>query len=360
MEQTEGTDQYQQWAEAYAEKTAEIEEHISGDDTLAPLDIARADAEAAANSAQESLDELSGTTNAATIQMAEGVDFVDGGTYHLEVTAMGTVSGLASDTVTADFDVLWAHQAPTPPENMEIEIDEVNRTATIHLQPPSNAASTDVYDLYRQTRSGFDLIRGALAMDSTVIDRYPAFSDGVIGYRVCTRTIDGDLEYFDYEHVLPVESLRFDWQNGFLELPYSIQYSDTFTKDFQARQHLNGEIEGYWNSGVSRSGAYGALLIKDRDVNSIAAMQKLAEYPGAVFCRTPRGDAFQCNVDLSETDSEATMLDNASFSITRVALTPEFMVTQDDILEEVEAEVEPEPDMEDIPEEGDTPPVEVG
>lgn len=359
MEQAEGTDEYQQWAEAYIGKLDEIEAYISGSATLQPLDVSLADAQAVADAAQQALDALGGATNAATVRMADGVDFVDGATYQLEVTAVGTVSGLVSETRAASFDVSWTHQAPTPPVDLQIDVDDAKRTATIHLQPPTGAAQTDVYDLYRQTRSGFDLIRGALAMDSTVVDKYPAFSDGVIGYRICTRTIDGDLAWFDYEYLLSVDSLRFDWQDGFLELPYSIQYSDTFSKDFEARQHLNGEIEGYWNNAVNRSGSYGALLIKERDAGAISHMQRLADYPGAVFCRTPRGDAFQCNVDLSETDSEATMLDSASFAITRVALTSEFMVSKDDILDEVEADagVEPEPDMEDIPEEGDTPPV---
>ena len=290
-----------------------------------------ASAQAALADAQAAVAAHTGTVNAVEVQLPSDVDFVDGGRYTLDATVVSTVSGLSSAASSTTFDVAWEHQAPAPPDSVAVSVDQEQRTATIALPAPTGAADTDVYDLYRQTRGGFEAVRLSVPMGAVVTDRYPAFGDQ--GYRVCTRTADGDLEFSDYPYSLPCSRLRFDWAGGHVELAYGVTYSDSSTKRFEARPHLDGGTSGYWRGGTDRTGSYGAIAIKAFEREAVSALQSLAEHPGPVFCRTPRGDAFQCNVDVTEADGERTMLDKATFGITRVDITPEFMVSKDDVSE---------------------------
>ena len=61
------------------------------------------------------------------------------------------------------------------------------------------------------------------------------------------------------------------------------------------------------------------------------ALRRLAEHPGAVFCRTGRGEAFQCNADLGSLDlTYATGLVGARFPITEMKLTRQFMARKEE------------------------------
>lgn len=295
----------------------------------------------ALDNAQAAVNSHVGTTNAATVTMSDDVDFVDTGRYTLTASVVSTESGLASDSSSSSFDVAWEHQAPQPPDVDEdgkgdaitVSADDDARTATLKLVRPADARDTDVYDIYRQTRDGFDLVCSDVPLEATVVDDYPAFGEEM-AYRVCSRTVDGDIAFDDFRYSLPQDVLRFDWNGNSLELKYSLDYSDDYSKDFQARHHFGtSKASGYWNDGVDATGSYGAVVIKTIDTDAVAAMRQLASYSGAVFCRTPRGDAFQCNVDVSESDSQHSMLESVSFNITKVGLTDDFMIPKTNVVE---------------------------
>lgn len=303
---------------------------------LSPGTEEYADAEAEVTNAQNDVDAIQasidahvGTVNEATVSMAGNVDLLDTCNYVIEASVVNSETGLSSGTDSSKTSVLWEHQAPEPNEDMEVVVNEEERTASISLIAPNGASASDVYDIYRQTRDGYELVRASVPVNAKVTDMYPAFGDDM-AYRICSRTIDGDIAFSDFFYSMPEKVLRFDWQESSLELKYNLEYSDDSSKDFEARHHYGeSKAAGYWNGSVSATGSYGAVVIKAFDTEAVSAMRELANYGGAVFCRTPRGDAFQCNVNVSESDSQRSMLETVSFSITKVALTEEFMVSTD-------------------------------
>ena len=73
---------------------------------------------------------------------------------------------------------------------------------------------------------------------------------------------------------------------------------------------------------------------------TVLSMLALAEYPGPVYCRRPDGNSFQCNVNLSASNRQRSMLIDPSFSVERVSLTEDFMLAPDDVEGWDEAEEE--------------------
>ena len=269
---------------------------------------------------------MTGTVYAATVTV-EGADIIDSGAYKVAATITDQRTGLMSSAQSEPFTVVWAHQAPTPPDTVAVEIDEAERTARIVLAAPEGAAQGDVYDIYRGHRGGYDLIKDSLPLTAVLHDRWPAFGEQQF-YRVVCRTVDGDIAWTDIVYSLPVEAMRFDWPDGSSETIHNIQLNDNYKKDFQRRQHLEGKGGGYWNGAVERTGSYSATAIKDAEAPNLEA---LGRHGGAAFCRTPEGYAFQCNVDVSRTNKMTSMLEDYSLSLTEVDLTRDFMPSDDDI-----------------------------
>ena len=119
--------------------------------------------------------------------------------------------------------------------------------------------------------------------------------------------------------------MRFDWPGGSVELPYNVELSDSYEKSFEARDHVDGSVNGYYDRAVHRTGSYQASVVK-ADSGTIASLRALGEHPGASFCRTASGSAFQCNADLGGIDlSYASMAAGVSIPITEMRLTSEFM-----------------------------------
>lgn len=321
-------------AEAEAE-VAEAEEAIEGlepgdegyEEALANLE----NAQATLADAEAKLASLDGTTLAATIQIVgDGtIDLVDECEYDIEAFSTDLESGLSSPEAKATFAVLWAHQAPKPSEDITLEVDEEARTVEVTLLEPEGFVEGDVYDLYRGTASGFVPIRMNLPVDAVVTDRFAAF--GEQAYRVCTRTPDGDLAWLDYGYELPSDSMRFDWADGYSESVHNLRLNDSYKKDFARTEHVDGSVGGGWNRAVSREGSYSTTAIKGMEDTNLVA---LASHPGAAFCRTPEGYAFECNVDVSRSTDHTSMLEEFSLSLSEVTLSDAFKPTDDDIEDE--------------------------
>ena len=266
----------------------------------------------------------SGAVYTKLLSLPEALDLVDGGSYEFSVQAREKVAGLASETATCRFSVMWSHQAPDPSAAIELAVDMAERSVTMDLPAPSGAAEGDVYDVYRMTPTGHELALRGVAPGSTVIDPYAPFGADA-HYRVATRTVDGDVAFADFPYSLPVLALRFDWPEGHVELPYNVRLSDRYEKDFEARGHADGSVGGYYNRAVSRTGTY-QVDVHKADSDTISALRALGEHAGAAFCRRADGDAFQCNADLGGIDlSYASMAAGVSFPVTQVALTGQFM-----------------------------------
>lgn len=254
-------------------------------------------------------------------------NLIDGATYRIEAFTEDLASGLSSRLAEAEFTVEWGHQAEAPSDDITVVADVGSRSVTITLVPPQGAATGDVYDIYRGTAAGHDLIRESLPLNAVVTDRFAAFGDQM-DYRICTRTVDGDIEWLGFNYNMPVDALRFDWAGGGGETIHNVKLSDSYSKDFEARAHMDGTVGGYWGPTVSRTGSYSATCIEGVDDGPI---EELARHHGGVFCRTPDGDAYRCNVDVSRTHENSSMLIDYSLSITRVELNSDFMPTDDDV-----------------------------
>ena len=267
----------------------------------------------------------------AAFEVPESAELVDGGTYDLTLSAVERTAGLSSAPYTCSATVEWAHQAPEPADAIAVTPDADARSVEIALAQPDGWAETDAYDLYRMTPTGHVLVARGLAADDTVDDPYAPFGNADLHYRVATRTADGDVAFADYGYEMDVRTLRFDWGAEFVEVPYNIEVSDSYEKSFEARAHVDGGVNGYYDRAVTHSGSYTADVVKTDD-DTITALRRLGEHPGAVFCRTPRGDAFQANVDLGSLDlSYATMAVGASFPITEMKLTAQFMARKREV-----------------------------
>ena len=223
----------------------------------------------------------------------------------------------------------WEHQAVCPSTISTIAIDTELMQATITPAAPENAAQTDVCDIYRLTADGAYLIAEDVAFGSSIVDRFAPFSrDGEnLAYRLCTRTADGDIDFTDVPYSLRSRALRIDFDDGSVTLPYNVGVSDTFTKSFESRAHMDGEIAGYWNANVARTASITTDFVRG-DAELAELVRELAGYAGACFVRTPSGSAYEADVEVEGLDEAYNSVASAvSLNVTEVRLTDEFRAT---------------------------------
>lgn len=284
-------------------------------------------------------------TYTATITLPAGLNFWDGGSYTVSVTAIDRTTGLRSAEIVTPFTVAWAHQAVDPGEYVTVTpIDTYDEegfhriAAMIELTPPAEAEATDVYDIYRLTGDGAQLIGEGFPLTYTAYDEYAPFGINVdLAYRVAIRTLDGDVEFADIEYEFEQKTLRFDWMGGFLELPYNISIGDTYKKDVEIRQHMDGSVDGYWNQNIVRTSKLSTDVIKLDQKLEIDMARALARYAGAVFVRTPEGTAYEADVQVSDMSANNKHLMAIAIDVQETGLTKEFALpTPFDLAEEEE------------------------
>ena len=275
----------------------------------------------------------------ADIELPTGLDFYDGCSYTVEAQLEDTANGLTSDVVETGFEVQWGHQAPQPTEDITVtpstEVDSeglVTRRVSIYLATPEPASANDTvepsdrYDVYRLVHGQPVLVASDIAFGTTVVDNFAPFGVGEQAYRVACKTADGDVAWADYYYSLTCDKLRFDFSGQYLECPFNISVKDSYTKDFEAVQHLDGSIVGSWNSAVKRTANLETSLLKFTDPEQVALVKALAVEAAPVLVRTPDGDCYAANVTVSNLDRSAgSSLVAVSFSTEEVGLTSEFM-----------------------------------
>ena len=269
----------------------------------------------------------------ATVTVPDALDFWNLGMYTLSVTAEDRTTGLRSEEQISEFGIEWATEAVDPYDYITltprdyVDEDEVHhQEVEIELTAPEDSSETDYYDIYRLTADGAQLIGQSFPLDYTAVDEYAPIGEGVdLAYRIAIRTVDGDVEFADIEYELGGNAMRFDWEGGSLELPYNISIGDTYKKDVDARAHLDGSIDGYWNSNVSRTASLTSDVIRLEMQEDIASARQLARYTGPVFVRTPDGSAYEADVQVTDLSTEG-IISAIAIDATEIALTQEFML----------------------------------
>ena len=269
----------------------------------------------------------------ATVTLPDGLAFWNGGKYTLSVTATDRTTGLSSATVTPEFVVNWADPAVDPDGAVTLtpidttDTDGYHRLAVqLDLTPPEDCNEDDVYDIYRMDGDTVKLIGEGFPLTHTTADEYAPFGNAALKYRVALRTVDGDVSFADIEYTLPCDSLRFDWDGGSIEFPYNLAISDKYEKDVDFRQHMDGSVDGYWNPNITRTASLNTDVIILKQAREIELTRNLARYPGAVFVRTPNGNAYAADVQVSNMDSENKHITAVAIDATEVGLTQEFML----------------------------------
>lgn len=256
------------------------------------------------------------------VTLPDALPLWDGAGYTLSVQTVEPVAGLVSGTATCHMDVEWAHQAVNPAATLTVDSEE--RSVAIVLGTPNDTVSTDVCDVYRTTPAGHELVAESIPMGGELADPYAPFGTDDLHYRIALRTVDGDFAFDDFPYVLKVGGIRFDWDGRHVELPWNVQLSESYSKDFETRSHADGSTEGYFGPAVGLTGSFSTDLIKVDDAQ-LRLVRELGSYPGAVFCRTSAGTAFQCNVNVSELSMGCRSgIAAVSLDVTRVALTEQF------------------------------------
>ena len=263
-----------------------------------------------------------GDVNVAEVSLPDNAEVWDGAGYTMSVQAVEPVAGLVSGTARCRFTVNWAHQAVNPAATLTVDYDK--RSVSILLGTPNDVVETDVCDVYRTAPAGHELVASSVPFGENIVDNLAPFGTEDLHYRVCLRTTDGDFAFVDFPYALKVGGIRFDWAGKFVELPWNVTLSESYSKDFETRSHVDGSTEGYFGPAVGMTGSFSTDLIKVDDAQ-LRLVRELGSYPGAVFCRTSAGTAFQCNVNVGELSmGYSNIVAAVSLDVTRVALTDQF------------------------------------
>lgn len=223
----------------------------------------------------------------------------DGASYYL--LAMASDENGQSATVRLPFEVHWAHQAEIPTVTCQVEDEIAKITATA----PAGYVSGDVCDIYRLSADKPQQIIKGGSFGVTYVDPYPNI--GNYGYRVVDRTSNGDYitaderpAWADVSGGIEEYSIIVDFNGERIILPYDIDLSNGWMKDFQVTNYLGGSQKGDWNPAVTRTGTYSVALFAGEDDEMIEGLRNLADYPGICHIRTPEGSGFACDIQVSE------------------------------------------------------------
>lgn len=262
-----------------------------------------------------------------TINVSDLVGHLDDGArYTLVATVTDTYGQTASEEI--PFQVNWTHKAEIP--SVTVKADKVQRIMKITPIAPDNYVSGDTCDIYRLSADQPELIVKGAEFGTTYVDPYPAFGEAG-GHRLVTRTINGDyatasgLGWYDAEYgdgdYLEDNKMVIDVNGEQIELPYDLNLSNKWNKDFKRTSYLGGSVQGDWNPAVTRDLSADTVLIRGRDLDRQLAMRDLAGYAGVAHVRTPDGSSLTVDVQINEQQSYDTK--KISYTLTIQAIDPQ-------------------------------------
>jgi hypothetical protein len=264
-------------------------------------------------------------TGTVTCSFDDGDKLWDGAWYQIQ--AIASLNGVKSEILKQNFYVKYTDTVTAPePENVTITPTS-DKGAVISV---STLADGTQWDLYRGTDDERNfLIAQNLTASSVVTDNYaPYKSKGSNRYIIQVRNGQEQFDYRDYDYTLTSGVLRFDWDGKFVELPYNIEIEDETDKQFEQQIYLDGTQKGAWGASVIRQASLSTDTIYITDEDTQRKVRDLARYQGAVFVRTPLGQAYTANVEVNKiSKSYDSKVMAVSFDCTEIDLTSDFEAT---------------------------------
>ena len=236
----------------------------------------------------------------------------DGGHYLLTGIVTDDYGQTATDSI--PFEVDWAHKAEIAKPTVQAD----NRTLSVRITPttPESYVAGDTFDIYRLTVDKPELIVQDGEYGTTYVDPFPAFGP-LCGHRVVAKTSTGsyinedvtiawyDLGYDDGD-TIDCQYMVIDADGMQITLPYNVELSNRWQKDFTRTAYLGGSVQGDWNPAVLRDLSAKTVIVRETDTGELMDMRDLANYAGAAHIRTPDGSSFTCDIQVSEDASYGT------------------------------------------------------
>ena len=172
------------------------------------------------------------------------------------------------------------------PEAFDIRISVYEGDFTGEYAPTKPYEDTDRYDLYRVTADGPFPVRSGLDMNAVVDDKYAAFGNAELAYRIASRTEGNEL--------------RIDFGDEYIEFERGVSLSDSIKKDFEQRTHYGERVgKGYWGESVTRTVNSRTVLLRLYEIDQIEKLRELSRFMGPVYVRASNGTAYPANVQVS-------------------------------------------------------------
>ena len=239
----------------------------------------------------------------------------------------------------------YTHKAE-PPGLRSIVTSRVKDDGSPYVEilcyPPSNLDPDDVCDIYRVTPDGAVVVATDVPFGSTVTDNYPPFGKRPrTYYTLMTRTRDGSYAYRDVPYHIPKFGTRFDWGYGqsaqFLELPYNVSLSDSFSKDVEVRSHMSGKRSAFFNKAVQHTASASVaepITLEHIDPVQFEKLRAMAQYPGLVLFRADNGVCYNAVVNVDDIPySYDSLISTITMSLEIVDLTDQYMIDTSNALE---------------------------
>lgn len=254
-------------------------------------------------------DDYAGGTSSATYTISKDdlIGALDDGARYRLIAVLTDDYGQSSRKVTP-FRVNWAHKSSIA---KPVVVSDA-RLLAVRIMPvqPEGYVAGDTFDIYRITVDQPELIVRDGSYGTTYVDPYPAFGP-LCGHRVVAKTAtgsyvteDGGISWYDLGlddgDNIACNDLIIDANGTQIRLPYNIELSNRWQKDFIRTSYLGGSVRGDWNPAVLRDLTAKTVIVRDQDTGELMDMRDLAAYAGPAHIRTPDGSSFSCDIQVAE------------------------------------------------------------
>ena len=271
------------------------------------------------------------TVNANDPRIIGALD--DGVRYDMVVVAKDQFGQTASTSIS--FTVDWDHKALIPSADISIDygnfaailtpIVKIEDNDDVEIGDLATYIESDLCDIYRLTADEPELVFEGATFNSSYVDPYPVIGQNG-GYRFVYRTKYNDFKteegvpaWTDYGWsdgaALNIFDTIIDFDGYQVHLPFNLDISHKWEKDFVETKYLGGAVQGDWNPAISHTLSINTDVAVEYYSETAMLMRLLATYPGVCHVRTPDGSSFAANIDVSEDRGDKMIRQLAKFSL---------------------------------------------